>query len=334
MIVRLLSLGKLFAVACVAALLMSVAAPRALAADDRLQFTRKTLSGAPFNGASLQGNPAVLWFWAPFCPFCNAEAPGVAQVAAANPGVTFVGIAGHSGVGAEQAFVSKYGGLNFTNLNDADGSIRARYNVPWQSAYVFYEVQTAVRYSSTTRPRRCPSRSWPAGSPRCARPRTFRGSRSGRPGLRRRAGGRPQPVRVRDAAGLPAGGARPGPRTAHPLAGVGRAGCHAGMALGFLTVFGLFGVPTMSAATTVQRYVSYATVVIGVVLVALGLSAVRAGADARPLGPHWAPTRQGPRLLGMYGYGISDAIASLPCTVGPFLAVAGRRPAPTGALAT
>ena len=112
-------------------------APRALAADDRLLFSGTTLSGAPFNGASLQGKPAVLWFWTPWCPFCNAEAPGVSQVAAANPSVTFVGVAAHSDVGAMQDFVSKYN-LNFANLNDADGSIWARYSVPWQPAYVFY----------------------------------------------------------------------------------------------------------------------------------------------------------------------------------------------------
>jgi len=113
--------------------------PRAHAADDRLQFTGTTLSGAPFNGASLQGKPAVLWFWTPWCPFCNAEAPGVSQVAAASPAVTFVGIAAHSDLAAMQNFVSKYN-LTFTNLNDADGSIWARYNVPWQPAYVFYRA--------------------------------------------------------------------------------------------------------------------------------------------------------------------------------------------------
>ena len=141
MITRFLSPLKLFAVAvCAAALIFGLASPpRAEAADDRLQFTGTTLSGAGFNGASLQGRPAVLWFWAPFCPFCNAEAPGVSQVAAANPGVTFVGIAAHSDVGAMQSFVSKYG-LNFTNLNDADGSIWARFNVPWQPAYMFYRA--------------------------------------------------------------------------------------------------------------------------------------------------------------------------------------------------
>ncbi len=110
-------------------------APNALA-DNRLQFVGTTLGGATFNGSSLEGKPAVLWFWTPWCPFCNQEAPSVSQVSAANPKVTFVGVAARSDVSAMQGFVSKYN-LNFTNLNDADGSIWARFNVPWQPAYVF-----------------------------------------------------------------------------------------------------------------------------------------------------------------------------------------------------
>lgn len=117
---------------------MLVSAPQAVA-DDRLQFTGTTLSGAPFDGASLTGKPAVLWFWTPWCPFCNAEAPGVSRVAASHPDVTFVGVAARSDVGAMQGFVDKYH-LNFTNLDDADGSIWARFNVPWQPAYVFYRA--------------------------------------------------------------------------------------------------------------------------------------------------------------------------------------------------
>jgi thiol-disulfide isomerase/thioredoxin len=136
----LVAIGRLVLSVGVAALVFGLlTAPRVLAADDRLQFTATTLSGAPFNGATLQGKPSVLWFWTPWCPFCNAEAPGVSQVAAANRAVTFVGVAAHSDVGAMQDFVSKYN-LNFTNLNDTDGSIWARYNVPWQPAYVFYRA--------------------------------------------------------------------------------------------------------------------------------------------------------------------------------------------------
>jgi len=123
--------------AAVAALIVGLTGPPvATAADDRLQFDATTVDGTPFSGASLQGKPAVLWFWRPSCPFCNAEAPSVSQVAAANPRVAFVGVAGRSDVASMRDFVTKYH-LNFTNLNDADGSIWARFGVPWQPAYVF-----------------------------------------------------------------------------------------------------------------------------------------------------------------------------------------------------
>src|ERR1700676_5306835 len=96
---------KLFAAGMLAiALMFALATPRAVAADDRLQFTGTTLGGAPFNGAGLQGKPAVLWFWTPWCPFCNSEAPGLSQVAASSPKVTFLGIAGRSDVGQMQNF--------------------------------------------------------------------------------------------------------------------------------------------------------------------------------------------------------------------------------------
>src|ERR1700751_2694034 len=110
MIIRLFPPLRLVVAAIFAAALLAglIDAPRAVAADERLQFTGTTLSGAPFNGASLQGRPAVLLFWTPWCPFCNAEAPGVSQVAAANPSVVFVGVAAHSDVGEMPGFVSKY----------------------------------------------------------------------------------------------------------------------------------------------------------------------------------------------------------------------------------
>ncbi len=122
-------------------------------------------------------------------------------------------------------------------------------------------------------------------------------------------------------------GERSGERRVSPIGAVGRAlGATAGMALGFLTVFGLFGALTIAAAATVQRYLPYGTVVIGVVLAALGawlLSGRELTALTPPqVGPRRAPdVRRGSWLVGMYGYGVSYAIASLSCTIGPFLAV-------------
>jgi cytochrome c biogenesis protein CcdA len=106
-------------------------------------------------------------------------------------------------------------------------------------------------------------------------------------------------------------------------AAVGRAAtATAAMAVGFLTVFGGFGILTVSAAATVQRYLPYVTVLIGIILVALGIWLL-AGREITVLrgvarGARWAPT---PRLGSMFTYGISYAVASLSCTVGPFLAV-------------
>ncbi len=75
-----------------------------------------------------------------------------------------------------------------------------------------------------------------------------------------------------------------------------------------------------------QRYLPYVTAVIGVVLVALGFWLLSGRelttVTPRPLGPRWAPTaRRGSAAIGMYGYGVSYAIASLSCTIAPFLAV-------------
>ena len=126
---------------------LGLSRPASAVADD-LNFSGTTLSGAPFNGASLQGKPAVLWFWTPWCPFCNQEAPSVSAVAAANPAVTFVGVATRADVAAMQGFVSRYN-LNFTNLNDADGSIWAKFKVPWQPAYVFLRPDGSSTFVNT-----------------------------------------------------------------------------------------------------------------------------------------------------------------------------------------
>jgi thiol-disulfide isomerase/thioredoxin len=142
---RSLSLSKSLVLAVVAAMAVCLASVPTARADDRLQFTATTLSGAQFNGATLQGKPVVMFFWASWCPFSNAGAPAVGQVAAANPKITFVGIAGRSDVGSMQAFVSKYN-LNFTNLNDADGLLWARFNVPWQPAYLFYRANGSYSF--------------------------------------------------------------------------------------------------------------------------------------------------------------------------------------------
>ncbi|GFG48729.1 hypothetical protein CQY20_28120 [Mycolicibacterium agri] len=110
-------------------------------------------------------------------------------------------------------------------------------------------------------------------------------------------------------------------------AAVGRAvAATVAMALGFLVVFAAFGLLAVSVASTLQRYLPFVTVLIGIVLVAAGgwllagrhLPLIMPNAVSR--NSFGAPSRQ---LGSMFGYGVGYAIASLSCTIGPFLAVTG-----------
>lgn len=92
------------------------------------------------------------------------------------------------------------------------------------------------------------------------------------------------------------------------------------MALGFLLVFGTFGAVIAPLASSAQQYLPAVTVVIGAVMVAVGVWLLlgRELTVVLPRSARGAPTR---RLGSMAGYGVAYAIASLSCTIGPFLAV-------------
>ena len=96
------------------------------------------------------------------------------------------------------------------------------------------------------------------------------------------------------------------------------------MALGFATIFAAFGLLAVSAADLVQRYLPWATVVIGLVLVIIGVGQVlgRPLVSLRLAGTAAGGAPDG-RLGSMFGYGIAYALVSVSCTIAPFLAVTG-----------
>ncbi len=104
--------------------------------NEKLQFTAATLTGDAFDGTSLAGTDAILWFWASWCPTCQAEAPGVAQAAAQLPdGVTMYGVPGLSDRSGMEKFVGDYGLGDIVQIVDADGSLWSNFGVPSQPAF-------------------------------------------------------------------------------------------------------------------------------------------------------------------------------------------------------
>jgi cytochrome c biogenesis protein CcdA len=93
------------------------------------------------------------------------------------------------------------------------------------------------------------------------------------------------------------------------------------MALGFVAVFGIFGLLTAPVADLAARNLPWLSIVIGLVLAGMG-GWLLAGRELPALR---IPVGRGPAvrrgLWPMIAFGASYAIASLGCTIGPFLAV-------------
>jgi cytochrome c-type biogenesis protein len=93
-----------------------------------------------------------------------------------------------------------------------------------------------------------------------------------------------------------------------------------GMTVGFVAVFGIFGVVITPLALSIEKYLPVLTVVIGASLVLLGLWLLAGRSLRLPgnLARGRGPTESWPSQVG---YGAAFALASLSCTIGPFLAV-------------
>ena len=89
---------------------------------------------------------------------------------------------------------------------------------------------------------------------------------------------------------------------------------------GFITVFGIFGLVISGVASELQRYLPWATIVIGIGLVGLGVYLL-AGRQIVLNIPKLQKGGADGTLLSMFLFGVSYAVASLSCTIGPFLAV-------------
>jgi cytochrome c biogenesis protein CcdA len=107
----------------------------------------------------------------------------------------------------------------------------------------------------------------------------------------------------------------------------------AAVSAGFLAVFVGLGVPIRAGVTSIYRVMPWLTIVIGVVLVALGV-ALLSGYRLKVALPRLDKGGRSRRAGSMVLFGVSYAIASLGCTLPLFLpVVANRSNAASGVLA-
>ncbi|ANH40402.1 Soluble secreted antigen MPT53 precursor [Nocardioides dokdonensis FR1436] len=105
----------------------------------------RTVSGADWDGATLSGRPAVLWFWAPWCPTCRAQISGVGALAQTHgDDVAVVGVGAEDDASAIAEFASEVDPA-VTNLSDVDGAVWRHFGVTAQSTYLVLDAEGDVR---------------------------------------------------------------------------------------------------------------------------------------------------------------------------------------------
>lgn len=112
--------------------------------DPLLDFSAVAVGGETFDGRQLAGKPAVLWFWAPWCPTCRAQTPAVSRLAETYRNrVNVVGVGGLDQESAIRDFADRVGDQVIV-LTDAEGAVWRHFGVTAQSAYVVLDADGQV----------------------------------------------------------------------------------------------------------------------------------------------------------------------------------------------
>lgn len=113
-----------------------------------LQFSGTTIDGSAFDGASLAGKPAVLWFWAPWCPTCRGQIDGVSDLAESyGDDVGFVGVGSLDDATAIEGFADDVPAEEIVQLSDPDGEIWRHFEITAQSTFVVLDRKGEVQAS-------------------------------------------------------------------------------------------------------------------------------------------------------------------------------------------
>lgn len=106
-------------------------------------FAGVTLKGEPFTLDALRGRPAVVHFWATWCPVCELEQGMIDSLAADYPVIT---VAMQSGEAQEVLDYLAAQGVAYPVVNDPQGRIARRYGVSGVPASFVLDGRGEVRF--------------------------------------------------------------------------------------------------------------------------------------------------------------------------------------------
>ena len=103
------------------------------------------MDGKPFDGASLQGKPVLIWFWAPWCPTCRSQIPQVQRLAKQYDGqLRVIGVGSLDDAAAIKRFAAQVPGV--THLIDERGTVWKQFEVVEQSSFVLLDGRGELNF--------------------------------------------------------------------------------------------------------------------------------------------------------------------------------------------
>lgn len=121
------------------------AAHRDLATGEPPVFSGQTLAGENFDLAQLRGKPAIIYFWANWCPICRGMQGSIQSVAKAHPSIS---VAMQSGGRVEVGKYMQEQDFHVPTLLDEEGEIAKRYGLRGVPAVFVLDPEGQIRYAT------------------------------------------------------------------------------------------------------------------------------------------------------------------------------------------
>jgi thiol-disulfide isomerase/thioredoxin len=102
-----------------------------------------TIQGEAFTLQGMRGQPAIIHFWASWCPICELEQGTIDSLASDYP---FISVAMQSGSAAEVVAYLREQGVSYPVVNDPEGSLAKRYGVSGVPATFILDADGTVRF--------------------------------------------------------------------------------------------------------------------------------------------------------------------------------------------
>ncbi|WP_303903250.1 protein disulfide oxidoreductase [Thiohalomonas denitrificans] len=106
-------------------------------------FSAQTVAGESFDLRQFQGQPALIYFWATWCPVCNAEKGTIDTLAEEYPVIT---VAMQSGEADAVRDHLKEAGVSFPAIADPNGRLSRDYGVTGVPAFFILDSRGDVAF--------------------------------------------------------------------------------------------------------------------------------------------------------------------------------------------